>query len=45
MNIFRDDPDPAEEPDWVALEARKGNGTRARRKERQAAVGEQPAEE
>ncbi len=42
---LRDDPDPAEEPDWAAQEACKGTGTRARRKERQAALGEQPAEE
>ncbi|MFF3208899.1 PIN domain-containing protein [Streptomyces sp. NPDC002962] len=38
---FRDDPDPAEEPNWAAQEARKGTGTRARRRERQAALGEQ----
>ncbi|MEU1502886.1 PIN domain-containing protein [Streptomyces sp. NPDC005732] len=42
---FPDDPEPAEEPDWAAQESRKGTGTRARRKERQAALGEQPAEE
>ncbi|MFG3172292.1 hypothetical protein [Streptomyces sp. NPDC048200] len=42
---FHEDPEPAVEPDWAAQETRKGNDTRARRKERQAALEEQPAEE
>lgn len=37
---FRDDPDPEQEPDWKAEKARQGNGTRARRRERQAALGD-----
>jgi hypothetical protein len=37
---FRDAPEPEEEPDWKAEKAKQGNGTRARRRERQAALGD-----
>lgn len=37
---FRDAPDPEQEPDWKAEKARQGNGTRARRRDRQAALGD-----
>jgi rRNA-processing protein FCF1 len=36
---FRDAPDPEQEPDWKTDKAKQGNGTRARRRERQASLG------
>ncbi|MFG2811735.1 PIN domain-containing protein [Streptomyces sp. NPDC048410] len=40
LKKFRDGPDPEQEPDWKAEKAKQGNGTRARRRERQEALGD-----
>ncbi|BDH05256.1 hypothetical protein HEK131_24830 [Streptomyces seoulensis] len=40
LKKFRDGPDPEQESDWKAEKAKQGNGTRARRRDRQEALGD-----